>query len=84
MNDILDFSHIIYNENDNEPSYIDNEPDDSSLRDIYTGQTFTTFEVLETCLKRYAMKTGFEIRIVRCDKENADINMERVHDTIIA
>jgi hypothetical protein len=51
MNDILDFSHIIYDENDNEPSDIDNEPDDSSLRDIYTGQTFTTFEVLKTCLK---------------------------------
>ena len=62
-----DFSHIIYEENNNnenidindEPNEHNNnenidiydEPDDSSLRDIYTGQTFTTFEVLETCLK---------------------------------
>jgi hypothetical protein len=39
MNDTQDFSHIMYDENDNEPSDIVNEPDDSSLRDIYTGQT---------------------------------------------
>ena len=70
MNDTQNFSHI-NDENDvNEASDIDDEPDDSSLKDIYTGQTFTTFEVLETCLKRYAEKTGFEIRIVRCEKED--------------
>ena len=70
MNDIQDSSHIIYDENDNEDnvnetSDIDDEPDDSSMKDIYTGQTFTTFEILETCLKRYANKMGFEIRTVR-------------------
>jgi hypothetical protein len=30
------------------------------------------FEVLETCLKRYANKMGFEIRTVRCEKENGN------------
>ncbi|CAB4442560.1 unnamed protein product [Rhizophagus irregularis] len=75
MNDIQNFSHINYDENDNEndvneASDIDDEPDDSSLKEIYTGQTFTTFEVLEICLKRYAEKMGFEIRIVRCEKED--------------
>src|SRR6266496_3327759 len=74
-NDIQNFSHINYDKNDNEndvneASDIDDEPDDSSLKDIYTGQTFTTFEVLEICLKRYAEKMSFEIRIVRCEKED--------------
>ena len=73
MNDIQNSSHIIYDENDNddvdETSDIDNEPDDSSMKDIYTGQTFTTFVILETCLKRYANKMGFEARTVRCEKE---------------
>src|SRR6266542_1920443 len=74
-NDIQNFSHINYdkngNENDvNEASDINDEPDDISLKDIYTGQTFTTFEVLEICLKRYVEKMGFEIRIVRCEKED--------------
>jgi hypothetical protein len=33
------------NEDDtNEVSDIDDEPDDSSLKDIYTGQTFTTLK----------------------------------------
>ena len=74
MNDTQNSSHINDendNENDvNETSDIDDEPDDSSLKEIYTGQTFTTFEILETCLKRYAKNTGFEIRIVRCEKES--------------
>src|SRR6266498_2651293 len=74
-NDIQNFSHINYDKNDNEndaneASDIDDEPDDSSFKDIYTGQTFTTFEVLEIYLKRYAEKMGFEIRIVRCEKED--------------
>ena len=34
------------------------------------GQTFTTFEILESCLKKYAQKTGFEIRTVRSKKED--------------
>ena len=68
-------NYIPYDENDNEDdineaSDIDDETDDSSLKEIYTGQTFTTFEILETCLKRYAKNTGFEIRIVRCEKES--------------
>src|ERR1043165_2902965 len=54
----------------NGTSDIDDEPDDSSLRDIYTGQTFTTFEILEACLKRYANKTGFEIKVTRSERED--------------
>ncbi|CAI2192189.1 14823_t:CDS:2 [Funneliformis geosporum] len=65
MNDILNFSDIIYDENDNkndvntdendinDASDIDDKPD-SLLKDIYTGQTFTTFEVFEEYLKQYA------------------------------
>nr|CAG8502575.1 10351_t:CDS:2 [Entrophospora candida] len=68
MNDI----HTINDENDkeddvNEASGIDN---DSSLKDIYTGQTFKSFKVLEKCLKRYANQTGFEIRTVISEKED--------------
>jgi hypothetical protein len=42
MNDIQNSSHIIHDENDNEDdineaSDIDNEPNDSSLKEIYTG-----------------------------------------------
>src|SRR6266496_1654422 len=78
-NDIQNFSHINYDKNDNEndvneASDIDDEPDDSSLKDIYTGQTFTTFEVLEICLKRYAEKMGFEIRIVRCEEPKKKVD----------
>ncbi|CAB4407838.1 unnamed protein product [Rhizophagus irregularis] len=76
MNDIQNFFHINYDENDNEndvnkASDIDDEPDDSFLKEIYTGQTFTMFEVLEICLKRYAEKMDFEIKIVRCEKEDS-------------
>ncbi|CAG8787153.1 20129_t:CDS:2 [Gigaspora margarita] len=35
---------------------LEDEPNDSFLKDIYTEQTFTSFEVLEKCLKRYLMK----------------------------
>ncbi|CAB4374630.1 unnamed protein product [Rhizophagus irregularis] len=75
INNIQNFFHINYDENDNEndvneASDIDDEPDDSFLKEIYTGQTFTTFEVFEIYLKRYAEKMGFEIRIVRCEKED--------------
>ena len=70
MNYIQNSSHIIHDENDNEDdineaSDIDDETDDSSLKEIYTGKTFTTFEILETSLKWYANKMGFEIRTVR-------------------
>jgi hypothetical protein len=75
MNIIPNFYHTIYNENDNENDTNevndDDESDnDSPLRDIYTGQTFTTFEILKTCLRRYANNLGFEIKTVRCEKEN--------------
>ena len=44
MNYIQNSSHIIHDENDNEDdineaSDIDDETDDSSLKEIYTGQT---------------------------------------------
>ena len=80
MDSFQNFPHIIdhYSDNEddaneidvNETSDIDDEPDDSSLKDIYSGQTFTTFEVLESCLKNYAKRTGFEIRTVRSEKED--------------
>jgi len=71
MNYIQNSSHIIHDENDNEDDINeasdidDDETDDSSLKEIYTGKTFTTFEILETSLKRYANKMGFEIRTAR-------------------
>ncbi|CAG8661644.1 21746_t:CDS:1, partial [Gigaspora rosea] len=46
------------------------EPDDSPLKEIYSGQTFTSFNLLEKCLKRYSMQMGFETKIVRAEKEN--------------
>ncbi|CAG8673470.1 24933_t:CDS:2, partial [Gigaspora rosea] len=53
-----------------ECSNLEDEPNDSSLKDIYTGQTFTSFEVLEKYLKHYSMKKGFETKIIRAEKEN--------------
>ncbi|CAG8478562.1 8344_t:CDS:2 [Dentiscutata erythropus] len=53
-----------------ENSYEDNETDDSILKEIYSGQTFGTFELLEKCLKRFANQKGFEIRTVRAEKDN--------------
>ncbi|CAG8798520.1 18866_t:CDS:2, partial [Racocetra fulgida] len=50
----------------------ENEPKDSSLKEIHTWQTFTSFEVLEQCLKRYSIRMGFETKIVRAEKENDD------------
>jgi hypothetical protein len=52
-----------------EESDINSEPEDSPLKEIYEGQTFTTFEVLEQSLKRYAIQLGFEIRTVRAEKD---------------
>ncbi|CAG8676041.1 13177_t:CDS:1, partial [Cetraspora pellucida] len=48
----------------------EDEPDDSPLKKIYTRQTFTLFEVLEQCLKRYSVQMGFETKIVQVEKEN--------------
>ncbi|CAG8789855.1 13939_t:CDS:2, partial [Gigaspora rosea] len=41
----------------------DNEPNDSYLKEIYSGQTFTSFDILEKCLKHYSMQMGFETKI---------------------
>ncbi|CAG8731406.1 24569_t:CDS:1, partial [Cetraspora pellucida] len=35
--------------------YSENKPKDSSLKEIYSEQIFTSFEVLERCLKRYSL-----------------------------
>ncbi|CAG8765432.1 1993_t:CDS:2 [Cetraspora pellucida] len=48
----------------------ENELEDSLLKEIYMDQTFTSFEVLEHCLKRYSIRIGFETKIVRVEKEN--------------
>lgn len=48
----------------------EDEPENSSLNEINTGQTFTSFEVLEQCLKCYSTRMGFETKIVRVEKEN--------------
>ncbi|CAG8813062.1 15479_t:CDS:2, partial [Gigaspora margarita] len=48
----------------------DDEPDDSPLKEIYSKQTFTSFDLLEKYLKCYSMQIGFETKIVRAEKEN--------------
>ncbi|CAG8666898.1 11416_t:CDS:2, partial [Racocetra fulgida] len=57
-----------YPENDSGNS--ENEPEDSPLKKIYTEQMFTSFEVLEQCLKWYSNRISFETKIVRIEKEN--------------
>ncbi|CAG8719078.1 17829_t:CDS:2, partial [Cetraspora pellucida] len=49
---------------------LDNEPEDSPLKEIYIGQTFVSFDMLEQCLKRYSTRMGFEMKIVRAEKED--------------
>jgi len=39
------------------------------MKEIYSGQTFSSFEVLEQCLKRYAIQSGLEIRTARAEKK---------------
>jgi len=48
----------------------DDEVEDSPLKELYTGQTFISFEVLEQSLKRYSTKRGFNTKIVRVEKED--------------
>ncbi|CAG8788748.1 3323_t:CDS:2, partial [Gigaspora rosea] len=47
----------------------EDEPGDSALKEIHTEQTFTSFEVLERCLKHYSTRMGFATKIVRVEKE---------------
>ncbi|CAG8636487.1 8429_t:CDS:2, partial [Racocetra fulgida] len=61
----------IYSDLD-EDSYEDDESEDSIVKEIYSGQTFISFEILEQCLKRYANRTGFEIRTIRSEKEEGN------------
>ncbi|CAB5181662.1 unnamed protein product [Rhizophagus irregularis] len=56
--------------NNVENDFYEDEPEDSLLKEIYSGQTFTSFEILEQSLKRYASQKGFEIRVVRSEKED--------------
>ncbi|CAG8437390.1 16626_t:CDS:2 [Dentiscutata heterogama] len=65
------FTPIIENVGDNiYESDSEDELEDSPLKEIYTGQTFPTFESLEKCLKHYSTKMGFETKIVRVENEN--------------
>ncbi|PKY60844.1 hypothetical protein RhiirA4_485019 [Rhizophagus irregularis] len=48
----------------------DDEVEDSPLKELYSGQTFTSFDILDQCLKRYTIQMGFEIKIVRIEKED--------------
>ncbi|CAG8772895.1 8268_t:CDS:1 [Cetraspora pellucida] len=49
---------------------LDNEPEDSPLKEIYVEQTFVSFDMLEQCLKRYSTRMRFETKIVRAEKED--------------
>ncbi|CAG8740615.1 13349_t:CDS:2 [Cetraspora pellucida] len=49
---------------------LDNEPEDSPLKEIYVEQTFVLFDILEQCLKCYSTRMGFETKIVRAEKKN--------------
>ncbi|CAB4495652.1 unnamed protein product [Rhizophagus irregularis] len=57
-------------DNNVENDFYEDEPEDSPLKEIYSGQTFTSFEILEQSLKRYASQKGFEIRVVKSEKED--------------
>ena len=57
-------------DNNVENDFYKDEPEDSPLKEIYSGQTFTSFEILKQSLKRYASQKGFEIRVVRPEKED--------------
>ncbi|CAG8532253.1 17948_t:CDS:2, partial [Racocetra fulgida] len=48
----------------------ESKPDDSPLKEIYTGQTFTSFALLDQCLKRYSTRMGFETKIVKVENDN--------------
>ncbi|CAG8660416.1 12465_t:CDS:1 [Gigaspora margarita] len=61
----FNFTSVIENVEDNIcKSNLKNESKDSSLKEIYTEQTFSTLELLEKCLKCYSTKMGFETKIV--------------------
>ncbi|UZO16097.1 uncharacterized protein OCT59_007492 [Rhizophagus irregularis] len=62
-------SFIEINDNLSENSDFDDEPEDSCLKILYNGQSFTSFELLEQCLNRYSTQLGFETKIVRAEKE---------------
>ncbi|PKK79882.1 hypothetical protein RhiirC2_768662 [Rhizophagus irregularis] len=50
--------------------------DDINLFELGIGQTFTSFDVLGQCLKRYhATQMGFETKIVRVEKEDDKIKI---------
>lgn len=39
------------------------------MKELYSEQSFTSFEVLEQSLKRYSTQAGFDTKIVRVEKE---------------
>ncbi|CAG8723458.1 8915_t:CDS:2, partial [Racocetra persica] len=60
-----------------EGSDFDDRPEDSSLKEIYSRQTFTFFDILKQCLKYYSTQIGFETKIVRSEKEYVLIQSEK-------
>ncbi|CAG8517271.1 10549_t:CDS:1 [Scutellospora calospora] len=69
---VADDLSVNKNEEDlvSENSSTDNEPEDSPLKEIYIEQTFTSFDILEQCLKHYLTRIGFEMKIVRAENKN--------------
>ncbi|CAG8504308.1 11518_t:CDS:2, partial [Racocetra persica] len=47
----------------------DSKSKDSLLKEIYSKQTFTSFDILEQYLKHYSVQIGFETKIVRAKKK---------------
>ncbi|CAG8474922.1 41042_t:CDS:10 [Gigaspora margarita] len=72
--DVLEF-HDLESENGSS----DDESEDSHLKEIYIGQSFTSFDLLEKCLKHYSIRIGFETRIVRSEKDDNDIIVRKTY-----
>ncbi|RGB38045.1 hypothetical protein C1646_812924 [Rhizophagus diaphanus] len=75
-------NHMPSPDNNMENEFYEDEPEDSLLKEIYSGQTFTSFEILEQSLKRYASQKGFEIRITyKCHHGGKYIPKKQVDPT---
>ena len=46
----------------------ENEPEDSSLKELYNEQSFTSFDV--KCLKRYSNRMDLDTKIIWAEKED--------------
>ncbi|CAG8483428.1 25644_t:CDS:2, partial [Gigaspora rosea] len=62
---VINNSPVIENRDDleSENGSLDDESEDSYLKEICIGQSFTSFDLLEKCLKCYSIRIGFETRI---------------------